>query len=222
MIIPVDNINLLKLRSRVLIVDDHEVVLYGIKSILSSHFNVRNIYLEKNGQDALTCINENKEIELLIIEIALPLTNIFEIIRNIKLLRPHIKIIIHSIISANLFEKRLIKLGVNGYVEKGQPVSELIHTIKNVIHGNGYDNVYDKLNSKEWKYLDHLNPLAVLSERELLVVRCLVKGDTNLDIAKKFNLKQSTIGTFKMRAMDKLQVSSVVDLVELLNRYECH
>jgi DNA-binding NarL/FixJ family response regulator len=199
----------------ILIADDHEIVFNGLKTMIETHFGVKNIYYAETGVETINIISAHKEIELLILDISMPFSNIFQIVPEIKRKNPNLKILVFTMLSARIYENRLYKLGVNGFVEKTQPLLSLKDKIQSIILGKG--KVYD---SENLKGDANNNPLDLLSNKELQIAQYLTSGDTNTTIAHKLGLMQSTIGTYKSRIFEKLEISSVLELVEIINRYQ--
>jgi len=199
----------------ILIADDHEIVVNGLKSILTEQFGVKNIFVAESGIETIEILSSIDKIDLIILDISMPFSNIFKIIPDIKKINPKIKILIFTMLSARIYENRLFKLGVNGFVEKTEPIQSLKNKIQSILLGKGF--VYEEANLK---IQDNYNPLNLLSDKELQITQYLTNGDTNTTIAKKLGLMQSTIGTYKSRIFEKLEISSIVELVEIVNRYQ--
>lgn len=197
----------------VCIADNFPVVHFGIKSYFKDHneisivSNVGNFFMIP---DAL----RNKEIDVLIMDLELDgLTSIYEV-KSILKNFPKTKIIIFSSLSEHIYAPNAIKAGCSGYVHKTSKLENLGITVIKVNNGQIMLNdeikkslaLIAKQNKSERLYRK-------LSNREIEVLRFLSDGRKNNEIAKILNLNEKTISTYKLRLLNKLNVTNLVDLV---------
>lgn len=198
---------------KVCIADNYPVVHYGVKSYFKDHAeisivaNVGNFLMVR---DMLL----TKEIDVLILDLELEgLSSIFEVKSVLKSF-PKTKIIIYSGLSEQIYAPNAIKAGVSGYVHKKEKLETLGQAIVKVNQGKVILNetvkknlaLIAKQNKSERLYRK-------LSNREVEVLRYLSDGKKNNEIAKILNLNEKTVSTYKLRLLQKLNVTNLVDLV---------
>ncbi len=197
----------------VCLADNLPVVHYGVKSYFRDHpeisvvSNVGSFYMVP---DAL----RNREINVLVIDLELDgLKSIYELKAIIKNF-PNTKVLVFSSLNEQIYAPNAIKAGAAGYVHKGSKLETLGTTIIRVHQGlvmmseNIKKNLalIAKQNKTERVYRK-------LSNREIEVLRYLSDGKKNNEISKILNLNEKTISTYKLRLLQKLNVTNLVDLV---------
>ena len=197
----------------VCLADNLPVVHYGVKSYFRDHpeiavvSNVGSFYMVP---DAL----RNRDINVLVIDLELDgLKSIYELKAIIKNF-PNTKVLVFSSLNEQIYAPNAIKAGVAGYVHKSSKLETLGTTIIRVHQGllmmseNIKKNLalIAKQNKTERVYRK-------LSNREIEVLRYLSDGKKNYEISKILNLNEKTISTYKLRLLQKLNVTNLVDLV---------
>jgi len=198
---------------KVCLADNHPVVHYGVKSYFKDHdtisiiANVGNFLMVKD-------LLHTKEVDVLILDLELEgLSSIFEV-KSILKNFPKTKIIIFSDLSEQIYAPNAIKAGVSGFLSKKEKLETLgqaiikVHQGKVIINETVKKNLalIAKQNKSERLYRK-------LSNREVEVLRYLSDGKKNKEIAKILNLNEKTISTYKLRLLQKLNVTNLVDLV---------
>jgi len=198
---------------KVCLADNHPVVHYGVKSYFKDHDDisiVANIGNFLMVRDVLL----TKEVDVLILDLELEgLSSIFEV-KSILKNFPKTKIIIYSDLSEQIYAPNAIKAGVSGFISKKEKLETLGQSIIKVHQGKIILNetvkknlaLIAKQNKSERLYRK-------LSNREVEVLRYLSDGKKNNEISKILNLNEKTISTYKLRLLQKLNVTNLVDLV---------
>lgn len=197
----------------VCLADNFPVVHFGVKSYFKDHpeisvvSNVGSFYMVP---DAL----RNKEINVLVIDLELDgLKSIYELKAIIKNF-PNTKVLVFTSLNEQIYAPNAIKAGVSGFVHKSAKLETLGTTIIRVHQGLIMlsDNIKKNLaliakqNKSERLYRK-------LSNREIEVLRYLSDGKKNNEISKLLGLNEKTISTYKLRLLQKLNVTNLVDLV---------
>jgi len=197
----------------VCLADNYPVVHFGVKSYFKDHpeisvvSNVGSFYMVP---DAL----RNKEINVLVIDLELDgLKSIYELKAIIKNF-PNTKVLVFTSLNEQIYAPNAIKAGVSGFVHKSAKLETLGTTIIRVHQGLIMlsDNIKKNLaliakqNKSERLYRK-------LSNREIEVLRYLSDGKKNNEISKLLGLNEKTISTYKLRLLQKLNVTNLVDLV---------
>ncbi|MBA3705387.1 MAG: response regulator [Bacteroidetes bacterium] len=204
---------------QILLIDDHYIIRAGIKLILSEKLNVL-VDEASNGNSALTQI-KNNSYDLIMLDINLPDTDGFKLLAQILKVQPDSKVLVFSMNPEVLFAKRFIKMGARGYLNKEASDNEIVKATNTVLSGKKYISMeLAEILLNETAHEKADNPFKSLSEREFEVAMSLIKGETPVDIANKMNLHPSTIGTYKVRILEKLNVHNVIELIQLAGIYD--
>jgi two-component system, NarL family, invasion response regulator UvrY len=206
---------------RLLLIDDHYVIRTGFKLIVSEKLNVL-VDEATNGPSAITQI-KNNSYDLITLDINMPDTDGFQLLAQILKVKPDSKVLVFSMNPENLFAKRFIKMGAKGYLNKESPDNEIVKAVNTVLSGKKYisDSLAEQL--IEGNTLGKTdNPFKLLSEREFEIAISLIKGKTPAGIAEEMNLHPSTIGTYKIRILEKLNINNVIELNQLAGIYDIH
>jgi DNA-binding NarL/FixJ family response regulator len=207
----------MKNNTRILLADDHKLFAAGIERLLSNEpdFVVENVV--HNGKEALATL-EKKKVDLIITDMNMPGVNGLDILQYIKKKRWKVKTIVLSMYDDEEIFKKCIKQGVNAYVLKNADPEELVYTIREVMEDRYLANFEHVLNQAEegdeFEQYDHFKTTFKLSKRELEILRWIVKGKTNKEIAKELYLSIHTVETHRKHLHQKLKVTSVTELVK--------
>ncbi len=200
----------------VIVVDDHEFIIDGIKALLSSDTRIQVVGEATNGKMALKLIRE-KNPDLLISDISMPEMSGLELIEKAKKVNPNLEILI---LSTHLNEENILasyKAGAKGYLPKNSSRTELILAIKKIANGEVYSSasVLNVLGSSALnKGRDNLKVFA-LTKREKEILKELVEGFSNKEIAANLFISVRTVDTHRSNIMKKLNVFSSVELLLL-------
>ena len=198
---------------KVCLADNHPVVHFGVKSYFKDHEDI-SIVANVGNFMMVRDILLTKDVDVLILDLELEgLSSIFEV-KNILKNFPKTKIIIFSDLSEQIYAPNAIKAGVSGFLSKKEKLETLgqsiikVHQGKIIINETVKKNLalIAKQNKSERLYRK-------LSNREVEVLRYLSDGKKNNEISKILGLNEKTISTYKLRLLQKLNVTNLVDLV---------
>ena len=208
-------------KTKVLIVDDHRVVIEGIKSALSVSPDLEVIGEALNGHQAIKKAKSLKP-DIVIMDISMPDLNGIDATLQIKKMDPHIKIIIFSMYSNREYVIDLFKAGISSYVLKKDPMSDLVSAIKAVERGGTYfTTISSEILLNYVKELDdsnninNTNGFESLSLREREVFQLLSEGKSIKEIAETLGISRKTVETHKYNIMEKLHAKNITDLTKL-------
>jgi two-component system, NarL family, invasion response regulator UvrY len=197
---------------RILITDDHALLRMGIKQLLQAAFAKAVIGEASNASDALKQISDNSW-DAVVLDITMPGRSGVDILRDIKMLRPKLPVLILTGCSEDQFAVRVLKLGAAGFVRKEAAPTELVAAIKKVTAGGKY--ITESLAEKIASHLQddsHKPAHEALSDREFEVMRLMARGNTPTQIAKLLSLSVKTVSTYRTRILEKLQLSTSAEL----------
>ncbi len=197
---------------RILITDDHALIRMGLKQLIQAGFGNAAIGEASNAGEALEQISK-KEWDVVVLDITMPGRSGIDILRDIKMLRPTLPVLILTACSEDEFAVRVLKAGAAGFVRKEMAPTELINAIKKVVAGGKYisQSLAEKLATKLGQDTD-APPHESLSDREYEVMRLLAKGNTPTEVAKMLSLSVKTVSTYRTRLLEKLNLRSNAEL----------
>ncbi len=198
---------------KVLLADDHEMILEGLCALLE---NEKEIEIIGKAQDGLEVLEQLKSLQphLLILDINMPQMDGIELTAKLKERHPKIKVLILSMHNRSEFIKRLMELGADGYILKNSGRGELITAIKTIVAGKKYfSHEIMKTNFDDQLHSTSKNP-SLLSEREKDVLRLIAQGLTSQQIASKLNISQHTVDSHRKHILSKIEAKNSVDIVK--------
>lgn len=201
---------------KVLVVDDHPIVRAGIKSILLKEFDIHEAYEASNKKEALNLL-ETKNIELAIIDLKLKEEEGLDIISEIKLKQSKSKFIVISSAISNSDFIRGEHIGVDGYILKSSNIEDLIYAVNTVNRGIKYYHpsiVQYKLGNNTSFTVNRLTS----REKDILIE--VSKGLSNVDIAEKLFLSESTVKKHVSSILGKLSLSKRSQVAYYMNSVE--
>ncbi len=197
---------------KVLITDDHAIVRLGLKQILAETSDIV-VSGEAENADQLLRLLPKHTCNVLILDINLPGRSGFDILKEIKALRPELPILIHSMHAEDQFAVRILKAGASGYITKESAPQELIKAIRKVHSGGRYvsSGLGEKL-ALDLLRNDDKAPHEILSDREYQVMYLIASGKMAKEIASELSLSVKTVSTYRTRVLEKMQLKSNADL----------
>lgn len=201
--------------TKVLLVDDHDLVRTGIKRLLDDINDIDVVGEAICGEDAIKMANQH-ELDVILMDINMPGMGGLEATRKLQTTNPELKIIIVTMHEDDLFAQRLLKAGATGYLTKGAGINEIVHAIREVRQNRRYISPEIAQQLALSQFPDHDgSPFDALSERELQVMLLLMDGMRVNEISDKLCLSPKTVSTYRHRLYDKLKVQNDIELTRL-------
>ncbi|WP_025128986.1 response regulator transcription factor [Pseudomonas sp. PH1b] len=197
----------------VLIVDDHPVVCEAIRQTLEAQGYVI-VGETADGISALTMIESLKP-EIVILDVSLQKMDGLTVLKRIALLNLEVKVLVFSAQSVDTYAMRCLQAGASGFVSKSEPLSKLLKAVETIVEGYVFFPKKSMPLQDTDRHRNGSDMLAVLTNRELEMLKLLTEGLTNLEIAAKLHLSNKTVSGHKINILSKLGVTSVVDLVNI-------
>jgi len=203
--------------TKILLVDDHELVRTGIKLMLSGATNIEIVGEASTGEEAVNLARELKP-DIVLMDINMPGIGGME--ATIRLIRsdPAIKILVISTHKDDFLPSRLISIGAAGYLTKTANREELVNAIMCIQDGNRYVNpmMLDQIILPRFTTNNEvISPFAQLSERELQILLMVARGIETEEIAKKLFLSTKTINGYRGAVLKKLGVRTDVEATRI-------
>jgi|SRR5215471_13693137 len=203
------------MRTRILLGDDHALILDGIRSVLQVQYDV--VGQAQDGR-ALVAAADKLKPEIVILDISMPLLNGFESAKQIKKLRPNTKLIFLSQHLNPAYLRQALRLGASGYVLKSGATEELQQAIQAVLRGENYitpafgNDVIENL----WNRSGEIDDTAdELTDRQREILKLIIDGKANKEIADILHVSIKTVEFHRARLMNRLGVKTVAELTKV-------
>ncbi|MEW7315010.1 response regulator transcription factor [Buttiauxella gaviniae] len=197
---------------RILIVDDHPLIRMSMRMLLEQE-GYEVVGEIDDGSEVLPAIRKMQP-DIIILDIFLPKMDGLKVISRIKSEGSPVKILVVSSQEEQHFAPRCMRAGATGFISKNNGLDELNEAIKAIVKNRVYfpANVYSAVN--EGPSENDAALISTLSNRELQIFQYLVRGWSNKKISETMLLSDKTVSTYKVRLMKKLNVQSLVELVD--------
>ena len=200
---------------RVLLVDDHPVVIYGISSCLSRYENVKVIGFATNGEDAVRQARELSP-DVVVLDINMPQMGGFEALNRLQSEVPGVKVLVLTFYDSPEYLLRMLRSGARGYLLKNAPAEDLLLAIETVYAGDAFFS--SQISQGALKRIALGNgesPQAGdLSNREQEILLAISDGLSNKEIASRLGIAVRTVETHRERMMRKLGIHTIAGLTQ--------
>lgn len=198
---------------RILIVDDHGVLRAGLRALLNSEADLEVVGEAVDGSDGLEQAARLQP-DVVLLDISMPGMSGIEVTRRLAGQFPEIRILLLTIHEDTSLLREAIQAGAAGYILKRAVETELIDAIRAVAAGKIYVHpAMTRALLEEQQPPVRKTPEVTLTQRERDVLRLLVKGYTNRQIADELTLGVRTVESHRANLMTKLDLHSRVELV---------
>ncbi|MEM7620337.1 MAG: response regulator transcription factor [Pseudomonadota bacterium] len=194
--------------SKILLADDHEIFLQGLKGLLLEEPDFNVVDTCPDGAQAWQSIQEYQP-NIAVLDFRMPGLNGIQVTRLIKQNNLPTKIILLTMHDDAFLISEAAQAGVSGYLVKETAFENLVKTIKDVISGKDYS--LDEIMQQQ-----DLSPekarVAQLSKQERFVLQQIAQGHTNKEIARELQISPKTVETYRSRVMEKIDLHSIAEL----------
>jgi len=197
---------------RVLIADDFPIIRQGIIQTLAETGDIQAVDEVGSGRELIDKIQE-KDYDVIVLDISMPGRGGLETLKQIKIIKPKIPVLILSMHPEDQYAIRAMKSGASGYVNKGKDIGELVEAIRRVASGRKY--VSETLAENLAMAIDqnYTGPLhKSLSDREFEVFRKIASGKTVSEVADQMALSVKTVSTYRSRILLKMSMKNNAEL----------
>jgi len=211
--------------TRIVIADDHPVVMLGIRALLKEHSSLKVVAEASNGRELLVLLAE-QPCDLLITDFSMPYEDGsgdgLPLLRRVRRDHPALPIIVLTMLHNPALTRGMLAAGINGLVAKGAMTKELQLAVGAVMNGRTYICEAMREHVIDWSppaESDGIADPAVLSQREVEVVRLYAQGLSVTHIAEQLHRSVKTVSQQKNDAMRKLGITSNTQLFEYARTY---
>ena len=195
---------------KVLIADDHPMILEGINALLSAEDDMQVTHLCANAIETIAAIKSDKP-DVALLDINLPDINGIELCQKIKSEFPEIKSIALTTFSERSYVNKMLEAGASGYLIKSSTKMEITNAIRQVNKGGMVLNVpFDFTHTEAYKK-EHT---PVLTPREKEVLQYIAEGHTNPQIASALFVSVLTVNSHRKNLLSKFEVSNTAALIK--------
>ena len=197
----------------VIIMDEHPIVRMSIDVLLEKNSNIQVVLKTDDNRTAVDYLR-TYPVDLVILDIELPGTDGFTLLKRIKSIQENTKILFLSSKSESFYAGRAIRAGANGFVSKRKDLNDIYNAVKMILSGYSFFpsetlNFISNTSSRKGEHND-----MPLSNREVTVLRYLANGLSNKEIAEQLLLSNKTISAHKANIFSKLGLHTIVELID--------
>lgn len=204
---------------RVLIVDDHQLMIEGLKVLLEDEESISKVY-GANSSDMAFVLLEKYEIDVVLMDVNMPKVTGIEVTELIKEKFPNIKVVALTMHDDISIITKMIKAGASGYLLKRTQMNEVLEAIKTVYYNKKYLSnntqkiIMDNLMSADELLNEDKDEKPILSARELEVLKLIAQEYTNEEIGEKLFISERTVEAHRRNIFIKTKTKSIVGLMK--------
>lgn len=197
--------------TRIVLVDDHTILLDGIRSILGNDDSLKVVHQASSAEEALQFF-KNENADLVITDFHMPGMDGLSFIRTLKHILPDVRIIVLSQHDEVHLVREILRAGVHGYVLKKDSHKELLEAIHQVLSGKMF--LSNDINKLLVHNLQNPDEGKLLTDREREILKLIAKEYTNKQIAEELFISERTVETHRKNIFKKTGAASLVGLIK--------
>lgn len=199
-------------RIHLLLVDDHDLVLQGMKRIVEYSIpEIQTVCTASSGKEALKLI-DSQRFDLFLLDIELPDMSGMNLIDHIRHKQPHARILVNTMHEEIWYVRNLLQYQLDAILFKSIETHQIVEAIRSTLEGKTFFCPYVERIRMQLKNSEE-NRKHELSLRELDVLKRLSEGKNTQEIAQELCLSTHTVDTHRRHLLEKLNARNVVDLV---------
>ncbi len=198
---------------RIFVADSHPIICKGIKAVFRNSTEIDIVGKGLHYRELYDFLIA-KKVSIVLLELELPGFDGIHLLKELKEMHPKVRFLIYSTLKEEVYAINTLKAGASGYLCKTNPLSRLREAILKISSGGVYiTNELAELIAFNQTNTNPLSAIEKLSRREVQVLRLLIKGRKNIDIALALNISDKTVSTYRARIMKKLDAKNIIELV---------
>ena len=196
---------------RVLVADDHQIVLQGLKTIL----NREGFEIVGEASDGAQAVAQALDLQpdLIVMDVSMPVMTGIEAAAQIRRAVPSAKLLLLTVHTQHRYILEALRSGARGYVLKSRATSELIEAVREILNGRIYLSPGISQTVVEAYLQQNMGETESLTRREIQVLQLVAEGKTTKEIAVALAVSAKTADSHRSNIMHKLNLHSVADLV---------
>lgn len=197
---------------KIYIVDDHQMLIDGLKALLSDEKHISLVGENTSAKVALKEVGEYRP-DIVLTDINMPEMDGIELTREIKKQQPEVKVIALSMYGERETISDMLKAGVSAYILKNTGKQELLKAIEKVAAGGTFFS--DEVSAEMMRtYPEQAAKEISLSQREIEVIELIAREYTNARIAEALFISERTVETHRKNIFRKTDTKSVIGLLK--------
>jgi len=202
--------------TRVLLADDHPIVLHGLRDLLNSEPDFRVVAEAADGAEAVRLAVDDKDIHLAVLDVSMPRMTGLQAAQELQSRRPDLRVLMLSMHDSEQILYEALKAGASGFVLKTAADRDFVNACRATMRGETFlyagavsalvRDYLDRVRRGESDTLDPLTP------RELEVVKLVAEGHTSDEIADLLVISRKTVDRHRANILEKLKMRDRVDL----------
>ncbi|MBK8145838.1 MAG: response regulator transcription factor [Bacteroidetes bacterium] len=203
---------------RIAILDDHQIVIDGLKLLLSSHKQFEIVAESTNGFEILEIL-EGIPVDILLTDVMMPQIDGFEVAMRVKEAFPTIKVVALTMNGEGmLVDKMLEQAEIAGYLLKTIDRNELVQALESIQKGTRYfsNEVMDEL--ELYQKIKKENESIHLTSREIEIIKCIANNMSNKQIADSLFISERTVETHRKNIFRKTDIHTAIGLIEFAKK----
>ncbi|MFV0592805.1 MAG: response regulator [Draconibacterium sp.] len=197
-------------KTKIILVDDHAIVLDGLKSLLAKLANAEVVAIASTAEEGLRVLKETGA-QLVITDINMPGMDGLEMIKTIRTKFPPTKIIVLSLHDEPHYIRNILKNRVQAYILKNDTSTELLTAVDHVLKGKIY--LSSRINQIMMAQLDEDATEKLLTEREIQIIKLIAREKSSKEIASELFISDRTVETHRKNILRKTNSKNIVGLI---------
>ena len=196
---------------RVFIVDDHYIVVEGLRSLFNNEKDIEVVGYAMNAESCLHFLALNAT-DVILMDINMPGKNGIQLCKEVKEKYPSVMVLALSTYNQDSYIRQMMENGASGYILKNTDKEELTEAIHSIYNGDKYLSFeVNKMIRSHPR--DHQLPLLTRREKEVLAM--VMEGYTTPEIAQKLFISEATVNSHRRNLLDKMQAKNTVSLIKI-------
>ena len=197
---------------RIVIADDHAIVRQGLRQILAAQGDFEVIGEAANHGEVMQIVRR-EACDALILDIAMPGKNGIETLKQVRVEKPKLPVLVLSMYPEDQYAFRALKAGASGYLTKMTAAEQLVDAIRTITRGRKY--ITQELAESLAESFDRdteIEPHSLLSDREFQTLKLIATGKPLAQIGVELALSPKTVSVYRARLLAKLGLHTNADL----------
>ena len=200
---------------RIVLADDHELVLEGLRGLLQDEPDMEVIGTATNGLRLMEVVHQ-LEPDLVVVDLQMPSMDGLEVLERIRQEKLPVRVLLLTAFGDGEAMQRALELEADGFALKTDPPRQTVAAIRNVAHGH---LVFPRGALRGWVGQAPTNPLTSLSDREREFLALVAEGQTNAQIADRLSVTDHTVKFHLQNIFQKLGVTNRTEAARLYHQY---
>ncbi len=198
---------------KIIIADDHQLFIDGLKSILAKEIDLSIIGEANNGLEIIKLLKKGVHPNIIITDIRMPIIDGIAVTKILTKDYPKIPVLALSMYDQSADVLEMLEAGAKGYLTKVVTKKELIHAIHTLVKGDFYFCKDLPKDINAWFDSEHDATTKPLTRREKEILQLIAKGKTTIQMAAQLKLSRFTVDTHRKNIHNKLGIKTNTGLV---------